>query len=163
PALTGHEVIVTGAYPLFRIRGDIGDEEFPALDVDGSGLKFPTGRTGSISLNTIGIAELLAGSAAKNAIFEIEVYDPGAGTAWTAAQLDVQIKDDVIPGSPTAPIPIPGIGEMAVLHSAVQSLSNTSRWRALGNVGFAWDDGKLVLLDPDGNAVYVPMMTYTPP
>lgn len=101
------KVTVSGSFPAFTVEFDATLTDVAEMTVDVTGLTVPVGRKGSIDCNTTGMVELLDGAARASATLEIELYDSGAGTAFTVAQAACSVFDDLIGNSPTSSTPGP--------------------------------------------------------
>jgi len=95
-------VTVSGEFPAFTVTFAASLGNVAAMTGNVSALVVPTGRSGVLSNNTTGVAELLASSSRVDATFEVEIVDDGSGETWTPLQVACVLRQDVIPGSPSS-------------------------------------------------------------
>lgn len=134
-------VTVSGDFPNFTASFDSSLGDISSLSGDATGLSVPTGKKGTLNLNTTGIVELLNGASSATAKFEAQLFDSGDAEAWTVLQQDCSVIQDVIPSNPADTPPLPTVSSLiadnAVLYSASQSLSSPQKTQALDNIAAA--------------------------
>jgi hypothetical protein len=143
-------VTVSGAAPQFYLTFAASLGALDELTADDAGLISATGRSGTLSLNTAGIVELLAGRGTASAQFEVELYDSGEDTAWTAIQAACTVREDIIPGNPVTQGQLPD--PAAWLEAQLLSLREITLSVDNGS-GAAVTFGGVVCPDGDGTLI----------
>jgi hypothetical protein len=97
-----NNVTVSGEFPSYTVTfaASLGNVE--TIVGDASALIVPTGRRGIISLNTTGVAELLASRGSVDATMEVEIVDDITGDTYTPLQVSCTLREDVIPNAPSS-------------------------------------------------------------
>jgi hypothetical protein len=135
------DVTVTGDFPLYNVVFSSGIGAVPLITGDGSALLVPTGRSGSISINTTGVVELLSGSSRADVTFEVELVDEITGESWTPLQNPAVFREDLIPSTPAAQTTGPVYLLESVANTrylrfdAAQTLTTPQKAQAVANLG----------------------------
>lgn len=110
---------------------------------------------GTLSTNTIPIRDLIKhnGDIADD-INGLSIYIGVSVDGLHLARISAVLESPVVGASQDPPDAVPAPGN-AILYSQPQSLSNSQRWVALGNVGFREEDGKIYMKSSDGSEVLV--------
>ena len=134
-------VTVTGDFPLYNVVFASAIGAVPLITGDGSALLVPTGRSGSISINTTGVVELLSGSSRAEVTLEVEIVDEITGESWTPLQNPAVFREDLIPSTPASQT----IGPVYLIESvantrflrfdAAQTLTTPQKAQAVANLG----------------------------
>lgn len=132
---------VSGEFPAFTVTFAASLGNIAATTGNASALIVPTGRSGVLSNNTTGVAELLASRSRVDATLEVEIVDDISGDTWTPLQVSCTLREDVIPNSPSSQTggPVYLLESVAaaryVRYDAVQTLTAPQKTQALANIG----------------------------
>jgi hypothetical protein len=152
-------ISVTGSFPTFTITFLSTYANVSQLTVAADSLIVPTGKKGSISLNTTGVVEILSGATRADVTIEVQVVDTVTGDTWTTLQSPAILREDIISNSPASQTAGPvyileSVAEARyVRYDAAQTLTAPNKLQAVTNLGFSTakatpvDADKVAILD----------------
>lgn len=152
-------ISVTGSFPTFTITFLSTYSNVSQLTVAADSLIVPTGKKGSISLNTTGVVEILSGATRADVTIEVQVVDTVTGDTWTTLQSPAILREDIISNSPASQTAGPvyileSVAEARyVRYDAAQTLTAPNKLQAVTNLGFTTakatpvDADKVAILD----------------
>jgi hypothetical protein len=152
-------ISVTGSFPTFTITFLSTYANVSLLTVAADSLIVPTGKKGSISLNTTGVVEILSGATRADVTIEVQVVDTVTGDTWTTLQSPAILREDIISNSPASQTAGPvyileSVAEARyVRYDAAQTLTAPNKLQAVTNLGFTTakatpvDADKVAILD----------------
>ncbi len=152
-------ISVTGSFPTFTITFLSTYGNVSQLTVAADSLIVPTGKKGSISLNTTGVVEILSGATRADVTIEVQVVDTVTGDTWTTLQSPAILREDIISNSPASQTAGPvyileSVAEARyVRYDAAQTLTAPNKLQAVTNLGFSTakatpvDADKVAILD----------------